>query len=577
MGEYRLGVDLGTSTTVAMLRGPDGRVLPLLFDGSPLLSSAVLFGTDGLLHTGRDAEHLAHAAPERFEPNPKRRIDDTGVLLGGAEIPVGTLLTATLRRVAAEAARVAGAVPPVTLTHPVGWGPRRRWALSAAAAAAGLRQVDTVPEPIAAAAAFATPVPDGGLLLVYDLGAGTCDLTLLRRTHGGYTTVASDGLDNVGGLDIDAAVVAHLQGLHAELRPTRALWNEVRSAKEMLSRASSTIVHLPDLGLDVPLGREELERLARPILEPTVERAQRLVGGQPVTVFPIGGGSRIPLVATLLHTALGAAPIVLENPELVVADGAAHLSLDPAPPARPIPAAAAAPAPAAARPARQWGAWAGVALFAVLAATGIVLLVTRDRSPGGTAAPGATASATATPTRRPPSFDQQKIPEHLCRFIDVSAYTATHAVVADSQQEETEPKSTGDTATASCSLDLAEKDKAAGERSTKYSVFSFVTMWDDAHDAAGYQRYLTASPAVGTLQQKLAGLGDDAMLIARPQAQSSVYDLRVIVQDANLSLEVTFRAIRSDNSPFTAQDQQQFQTGAAAVARSSLPKIEAAL
>ena len=83
----RLAVDFGTSNTVAMLRWPDGRVRPLLFDGSPLLSSAVLLGVDGHLYTGRDAAHLGRANPERLEPNPKRRIDDHCVLLGDREVP----------------------------------------------------------------------------------------------------------------------------------------------------------------------------------------------------------------------------------------------------------------------------------------------------------------------------------------------------------------------------------------------------------------------------------------------------------------------------------------------------------
>jgi molecular chaperone DnaK (HSP70) len=104
----RLGIDFGTATTVAVVRHPDGRVQPLLFDGSPLLASAVLLAPDGRLYTGRDAAHLARSArsaPEGLEPNPKRRIDDGAVLLGGAEVGVGALIAAVLTRVAAEATR----------------------------------------------------------------------------------------------------------------------------------------------------------------------------------------------------------------------------------------------------------------------------------------------------------------------------------------------------------------------------------------------------------------------------------------------------------------------------------------
>jgi molecular chaperone DnaK (HSP70) len=78
-----LGIDYGTSSTVAVLRHPGGKVRPLLFDSSPLLPSAVFRNDSGRLLVGRDAEHAARLDPARYEPHPKRRIDDLEVLLGG--------------------------------------------------------------------------------------------------------------------------------------------------------------------------------------------------------------------------------------------------------------------------------------------------------------------------------------------------------------------------------------------------------------------------------------------------------------------------------------------------------------
>src|SRR5262245_57235211 len=120
-----LGVDFGTSNTVAVLRWPDGRIRPLLFDGSPVLPSAV-YASDTGLATGRDAERSARIRPDAFEPNPKRRVDDGTVLLGGRELRVVDLFAAVLRRVLAEASRVAGGAPAgLVLTHPAAWGPPR--------------------------------------------------------------------------------------------------------------------------------------------------------------------------------------------------------------------------------------------------------------------------------------------------------------------------------------------------------------------------------------------------------------------------------------------------------------------
>ena len=105
---FRLGVDFGTSHTVAVLAWPDGTAQPLLFDGSPLLPSAVYADPSGALLVGQDAWHAARTGPQHFEPNPKRRIDEGLVLLGRRELPVEELIASVLARVAAEAVRVAG-------------------------------------------------------------------------------------------------------------------------------------------------------------------------------------------------------------------------------------------------------------------------------------------------------------------------------------------------------------------------------------------------------------------------------------------------------------------------------------
>ncbi len=114
---HALGIDFGTSNTVAVARWPDGRARPLLVDGSPLLPSAVYVEPDGQIIVGLDAVHSARLDPARFEPNPKRRIDDGSALLGDRELPVVDLIAAVLVRVADEWHRAVGPVrPEVTLT-----------------------------------------------------------------------------------------------------------------------------------------------------------------------------------------------------------------------------------------------------------------------------------------------------------------------------------------------------------------------------------------------------------------------------------------------------------------------------
>src|SRR3954464_3579574 len=218
---HALGVDFGTSNTVAVARWPDGRARPLLVDGSPLMPSAVYAEPDGTLVVGRDAVHSARLDPARFEPNPKRRIDDGLVLLGDRALPPVELIAAGLARVVEEWHPAAGPVSPeVTLTCPATWGATRRTLLAEAATRAGLAGARLVAEPVAAATHFADvlgrDVPIGSVVVVHDFGAGTFDASVVARTAEGFEVLAAEGRDDIGGLDVDAAIVEHLGRTLAE-------------------------------------------------------------------------------------------------------------------------------------------------------------------------------------------------------------------------------------------------------------------------------------------------------------------------------------------------------------------------
>ncbi|MFD0585559.1 tetratricopeptide repeat protein [Dactylosporangium darangshiense] len=360
----RLGVDFGTSTTVAMLQRADGSVTPLLFDASPLLPSGVFAGPDALL-TGADADRAAVAHPARYEPNPKRRIDDGTAWLDERELPIAELVAAVLTRVAEEARRVAGRVPDtLVLTHPATWSRPRLAVLADAARRIGFGAVDFVAEPVAAAAYFATvlgrELPPGRCLVVYDLGAGTFDVTVVRRSEaggaGGFEVVAADGLADVGGLDLDAAVVQHARSLTADgaaaeawgrldwpetpadQRARRVLWQGARAAKEQLSRHVAADLHVPLAEAELHMTREEFEKAARPHLDRTVAltvgilRASGVPGERIGGVFLVGGSSRVPLAATLLHRTLRIAPTTIDQPELVVAMGSLYTGSAPSSP-----------------------------------------------------------------------------------------------------------------------------------------------------------------------------------------------------------------------------------------------------
>ncbi|MEV4510852.1 Hsp70 family protein [Dactylosporangium sp. NPDC049525] len=349
-GQVRFAVDLGTSNTVAVVDRGDGTPRPLLFDGNPLLPSAVFADASGTVFVGRDAERHMATDAARYEPNPKGHIDEGLILLGDREVPVVELLAAILRRVAAEAAQTGVLAGGTTvLTCPADWGPRRRAVLQEAAGVAGLGRVTLLDEPVAAATycmrVLGSRIAPGRSVAVFDFGGGTLDVTVAQATPDGLRVLATGGLDDLGGTDVDAALVGHLGqqvAAHdgelwrrlqhpqtpADFRDRMTFWSEVRAAKEMLSRAASAPVHVPGVDQATHLTREELDRVAGPLVDRAVDETRRVLqrSGVPAAqldaILLVGGSSRLPLVASRLHARFGLAPVVPEQPELPVAYGA---------------------------------------------------------------------------------------------------------------------------------------------------------------------------------------------------------------------------------------------------------------
>jgi hypothetical protein len=344
-----MAVDYGTVNTVAVLRRPDGQTRPLLFDGSPLVPSAACVGPDGRLLVGRDAESAGRVDPAAFVADPRSRIDAGTVVLGCSAFPLAEVIGATLAVAAREAIRGAGGVlPRLVLAHPATWDETRLATFTDAGARAGLGVPTLVPTPVAAAwyqAESAGGVEPGRCVLVYHLGVGTFEVSLLRRAAQQYELVAARGLDDVGGVDLDALLIDVVatalppgaaeawQRLitpttTADMRRFTHLCDEVRAAKEALSRQLTVTVHVPLVDEDVPIDREAFESAAEPLLARTVDLAADLLDatGTPLDrvgeVLLLGGSSRIPLVATLLNRRFGVSPTAGRQPEFAVAEGA---------------------------------------------------------------------------------------------------------------------------------------------------------------------------------------------------------------------------------------------------------------
>jgi type VII secretion-associated protein (TIGR03931 family) len=262
-------------------------------------------------------------------------------------------------------------VDELVLTHPAGWGTVRTGVLQRAARGLAGR-VLLVPEPVAAALFYLRQVAptgpvraDGATLAVLDLGGGTVDASVVQRCAArpaGFTVLAGRGDATFGGADVDQALLEHIgagamvadppawralvEGRElADRRRRRVLRADVRTAKETLSRHAHADVPLPPPFPDAHLTRADLERLVGDRLTAAVgllAAALRKAGvDRPAGVFLVGGSSRIPMVARLVHERFGIVPTTLDQPETVVARGALGVSTGGGPPRPPraVPAA----------------------------------------------------------------------------------------------------------------------------------------------------------------------------------------------------------------------------------------------
>ncbi|ANZ37629.1 type VII secretion-associated protein [Lentzea guizhouensis] len=352
----RVAVDFGTSSTCVAVSVHGREPQVVVFDGQPLVPSAVFAAADGTLFVGHEAERQAAVDPARYEPHPKRRVDEGELLLGSSVLPVADVVRAVLTRAVGEARRVGGGAPVdlLVLTHPADWGTVRTRVLIQAARGLG-RELVLVPEPVAAAVFHSAShsVPDGGTLAVLDLGGGTVDASVVTRAGGSFRVLAAKGDPSFGGADVDQALLEHVGALvsakdpqawrqlvegreMADRRKRRVLRQDVRGAKETLSRHAYTDVPMPPPFPDAHVTRSDLEQL----ITAPVGRAAALVGSavreaglvpqQLAAVFLVGGSSRIPLVARMVHEHTGVVPTSIDQPETVVARGALRaVSLDP--------------------------------------------------------------------------------------------------------------------------------------------------------------------------------------------------------------------------------------------------------
>ena len=314
--------------------------------------SVVFLGDEGLL-VGEAAVLRSASEPSRVAREFKRRVGDPApILVGGVPVGAELLMARSLAWVVGQVSRTEGEAPTaLAVTYPANWGEYKLDLLRQAIRHVGLAVDHLVPEPVAAARSYAAQrrLPPGALVAVYDLGGGTFDAAVVRVEARGFALLGRpDGIERLGGIDFDQAVLGHvlgalgldldrLDGDDDSLRSGLAvLRRDCVEAKEALSSDTdvSIPVMLPAVHTQVRLTRSEFEAMVRPALEETIVALRRAVTSAGVAVedltavLLVGGSSRIPLVGQLVGAELRR-PIALDaRPKDSISMGAALLAAE---------------------------------------------------------------------------------------------------------------------------------------------------------------------------------------------------------------------------------------------------------
>ena len=347
-----VGIDLGTTYSVVAYLEASGRPATIVNSAGDLLTPSAVFFEEGEVIVGKEAIKGSQISPEAFADCFKRDIGRGSFRrpIRGAQVPPEVLDGFLLARLKEDAQRRLGPVRQVVITVPAFFDETRRQATQDAGRLAGLEVLDIINEPTAAAVAFGyhrrllEPTPrDTGTperILVYDLGGGTFDVTILEIQGNTFRTLATDGDVQLGGKDFDERLVNSLaerflaeHGVDPRSVPADALqlWIDAQEAKHALSeRKKVTMVSFhAGLRLRQEISRAEFEAMTHDLLERT-ETTTELVLKQAGLSWPevnrvllVGGSTRMPMVIDLLRRLSGQEPDRSLSPDEVVAHGAA--------------------------------------------------------------------------------------------------------------------------------------------------------------------------------------------------------------------------------------------------------------
>ena len=343
-----IGIDLGTTNScVCVYDGGETKVIANP-EGSRTTPSVVAFKKDGERIVGIKAKNQAMTNPNTVSSAKRKMGTNHKFEVDGKKYTPQEISAMVLEDLKKTAEAYLGEkVTKAVITVPAYFNDAQRQATKDAGKIAGLEVERIINEPTAAALAYGLDKQEKSeMILVFDLGGGTFDVSILETGDGVFEVKSTSGNNNLGGDDFDNRVMEYLADefkkengvdLHKDSMAMQRLKEAAEKAKKDLSGMSSTEVSLPFLSqgesgplhLNLNLTKAKFEDLVRDLVESTMEPVRKALKDAGLTakdidkVLLVGGSTRIPMVQELVKKELGKEPSKEVNPDEVVAMGAA--------------------------------------------------------------------------------------------------------------------------------------------------------------------------------------------------------------------------------------------------------------
>ncbi|MGI6332309.1 MAG: molecular chaperone DnaK [Zhaonellaceae bacterium] len=343
-----IGIDLGTTNScVAVMEGGEATVITNA-EGNRTTPSVIAFTKDGERLAGQIAKRQAVTNPDRTVMSIKRHMGTNyKVNIDGKDYSPQEISAIILQKLKADAESYLGEkVTKAVITVPAYFSDSQRQATKDAGRIAGLEVLRIINEPTAAALAYGLDKEEDQTILVYDLGGGTFDVSILELGDGVFEVKATSGNNKLGGDDFDDRIIDYLVSefkkshgvdLSKDKMAMQRLKEAAEKAKHELSSATTTNINLPFITataegpqhMDITLTRAKFEELIADLIEKTMGPTRQALadaGLKPEDikkVILVGGSTRVPAVQAAIKNFLGKEPYKGINPDECVAIGAA--------------------------------------------------------------------------------------------------------------------------------------------------------------------------------------------------------------------------------------------------------------